>query len=943
MSKKSLNRLFSLIASISILANTVSAPLIAYAQEAPLETLPVVEEAPTLVPTQTPAPEPTVEAAPAVVDETPTESVSVDLAVDIEEEVPVSVSTPMPEMDLTEPQQETSAELVPSIWTDDTDYAPTETVTISGKDFTVNSDLTVKVTWPDSVVRDSAGVVDATDTVATDDNGSFVFFYSLRGEGQEGKYLAEILMGTEVLATTTFTDSRDILSITVNGGNSVSVAPGANVNIGVTVRTDWWLFGDDNWRSTSWRLGNSGPWTCVNHSDHNSEGTNTEYFNIPAPITVGTYDLQLRAHSNDSCSNGTSNTQTLDNAIVVQQPQTSNPPLSQSCGLDIALLADVSTSINSAELGQIKTALTNFVNAFTGTPTVFSLSRFGTVGQVLNGFSMTPAQAATAVGSLSTFVGTQYTNWDDGLAKAYGTFDPRLNPNLIVIATDGNPNKYGNPAQPSGSSQDEAGAMAAAITRANTIRGNDTRIVAIGIGGDLNISNLQAITGPVVAPPAAINENVDVITSNFDTLGAAMAELASGLCGGTINITKLIDGQPQSGWNFSTNIQPGQGTILPPSGQTGQDGMVQFDVDVTGETASVDVIEAQDHPGYSLESATCYINNQPAGIFDGNDSVTGISMGRRDIVSCIFNNIQNGAFFGTKWEDLDGDRNMAGEETGIFGWTIFIDESDDGVLDPGEIFQSTDENGSYQFADLPAGSYSVCEVEHDDMIRTYPADSNCQEAVVIAGQTNGSYDFGNMPAESTLEITKSNDKAAAAAGDTVTYTLVVKNTGKSTLEVNVVDVLPGGFTYILGTARKNDEVALFEPDLVLLTSGILSWNVGFLGAGDEVKITYQAKISSDISLGTYKNLATCEGFFRSQEGQGDPAAKCDTVDSSVSIGESLNYGGSLTPQVLGLSTEVLPATGSESSLALFALIVGGFGVFTKIKAYRLGRRKNAKN
>lgn len=108
---------------------------------------------------------------------------------------------------------ETSAQLKPSISTDKDDYAPEETVTISGSNFPASIDVLIKVTWPDGIVRDSAGLVDSSDTITTDEEGSFTYLYSLRGEGQEGEYLVEVFQGETVLATKIFTDTVDKVTI----------------------------------------------------------------------------------------------------------------------------------------------------------------------------------------------------------------------------------------------------------------------------------------------------------------------------------------------------------------------------------------------------------------------------------------------------------------------------------------------------------------------------------------------------------------------------------------------------------------------------------------------------------------------------------------------------------------------------------------------------------
>ena len=180
----------------------------------------------------------------------------------------------------------------------------------------------------------------------------------------------------------------------------------------------------------------------------------------------------------------------------------------------------------------------------------------------------------------------------------------------------------------------------------------------------------------------------------------------------------------------------------------------------------------------------------------------------------------------------------------------------------------------------------------------------------------------------------------------MTYTLVVTNTGNVALDVFVTDVLPGGFSYVAGSANVG------EPGTP--EDGTLTWDIGILSPDESVTITYQAKISSDLTVGTYKNLATCEGVLAQEDGIDGFTAPfsfinldretvdCNVADSSVSISQSSSYGGQLTPQVLGAATE-LPATGSSTSLLLFALIVGGFGIFTKVRARKIGRRKYGKN
>lgn len=188
-----------------------------------------------------------------------------------------------------------------------------------------------------------------------------------------------------------------------------------------------------------------------------------------------------------------------------------------------------------------------------------------------------------------------------------------------------------------------------------------------------------------------------------------------------------------------------------------------------------------------------------------------------------------------------------------------------------------------------------------------------------------------------IEIAKSNDKSGGASkGDTVNYTLVVTNTGGVDIDnVVVTDVLPGGFSYIDSSAQVDG-----TPQNPGISGNTLSWNIGTVTPGSPVTITYQAKIASDVSDGTYINFATCQGTVGGIQNTISELVldrlirlpepiNCNTADSSVPIGSGISFGGKLG-QVLGISTE-LPATGSPTGIALIAIGLIGVGFILKKK------------
>ena len=80
-----------------------------------------------------------------------------------------------------------------------------------------------------------------------------------------------------------------------------------------------------------------------------------------------------------------------------------------------------------------------------------------------------------------------------------------------------------------------------------------------------------------------------------------------------------------------------------------------------------------------------------------------------------------GAIQGIKWNDIDGNGIQDADELGLEGWTIFLDDNENGELDTGEQFTVTDVNGEYSFANLTPGTYTVAEVQQDGWQQTYPS------------------------------------------------------------------------------------------------------------------------------------------------------------------------------------------------------------------------------
>lgn len=119
----------------------------------------------------------------------------------------------------------------PAVSTDEEDYPPYSTATISGSGFGCNEVLSVLVTAPDGSTRSGNGLgTSGPDLVTTDGNGSFVLSYALSGvlpdgsnyTGQQGVYTVTVSDSSgAILASITFTDGLGwdhSCALTTSGG-----------------------------------------------------------------------------------------------------------------------------------------------------------------------------------------------------------------------------------------------------------------------------------------------------------------------------------------------------------------------------------------------------------------------------------------------------------------------------------------------------------------------------------------------------------------------------------------------------------------------------------------------------------------------------------------------------------------------------------------------------
>lgn len=361
---------------------------------------------------------------------------------------------------------------------------------------------------------------------------------------------------------------------------------------------------------------------------------------------------------------------------VAEVPTDPNPTIAKACGIDVTLILDASGSVNSSHaVENVRDAGRSFLSALQDTNSTGRVIQFATVSQELAGrelidvnsmagggafgraiaayYNPIPPVSGFTVKSLnqngnptqangwSNSNSNQYTNWQQTLnqtaAENPDTDPDPESPDLVVFVTDGDPTAYdfdrdGDPFYPStpptvgvNTNRNSAGAQITidrAVEAANAVKGNDSRVLTVGVGSALNnsasLGRLQQVSGTNVARTA---DEFDITTTDvalvtdFDDLESAIRNVVLQLCSPSLTIRKLAqsptngDYLPAEGWDFTTTptVTPGSFDWILPAGATGptqtvttdENGYAQFQWEPTEQeaTSSAAISEAV-QPGY---------------------------------------------------------------------------------------------------------------------------------------------------------------------------------------------------------------------------------------------------------------------------------------------------------------------------------------------------------
>ncbi|MEE6287517.1 hypothetical protein V2J52_07615 [Georgenia sp. MJ173] len=382
---------------------------------------------------------------------------------------------------------------------------------------------------------------------------------------------------------------------------------------------------------------------------------------IPTEWAEGTnyrFSTRLGVNSNDSAAE---RTQFLPQQIPGTAPDPvwasvrPNPTAPPQCGLDMAMVVDLSNSVTDSNdlLAQYKDAATGFVDALTGTPSQIALHTFATNapanGSSNGGMPLTTVATASGASALTAringFTATPDnndggTNWDRGFHQVAESADEY---DVVLFLTDGAPTFHRN-AFGTGSTTNIR-EVNEAILSANAVKATGAQVVLVGIGPAATLPGAD-IRIPLVSGPV---EGTDYFVTAFDELAETLEEIATANCAGTLTVVKevqepdgdVVDGG--AGWNFTTATAG----VTPASATTDATSAVNFEVSYPDDFTRPVTITETPQEGYELaqvdgQNAVCVDTGAGTAVPVTNVGALGftVDVPAADIISCTVRNAE---------------------------------------------------------------------------------------------------------------------------------------------------------------------------------------------------------------------------------------------------------------------------------------------------------------
>jgi RHS repeat-associated protein len=134
-------------------------------------------------------------------------------------------------------------------------------------------------------------------------------------------------------------------------------------------------------------------------------------------------------------------------------------------------------------------------------------------------------------------------------------------------------------------------------------------------------------------------------------------------------------------------------------------------------------------------------------VFFIGDGLTSKGQAQQIVVPTGATRLFLGTMDGYGWDDNWGSffvniSQGGSNEPGLAGWTVYLDQNQNGAHDSGELSTATDVAGKYTFGELPPGSYTVAEEGQPGWQQTGP-EGGTYGVTLASGQMAAGLDFGN--------------------------------------------------------------------------------------------------------------------------------------------------------------------------------------------------------
>lgn len=266
---------------------------------------------------------------------------------------------------------------------------------------------------------------------------------------------------------------------------------------------------------------------------------------------------------------------------------------------------------------------------------------------------------------------------------------------------------------------------------------------------------------------------------------------------------------------------------------------------------------------------------------------------------------------GTAPYTADAPASFQDDMSGVLDDATYNDDASDGATLTGQVLSWS---GPLAVGQSRAITYSVTV---DDPVG---GDATLVNAVTTDDPTGSCATDGGCTTTTTVgsyTVTKSVDKTSAAEGDTVTWTVTVRNTGTAAYTTDSPATFTDDMSDVLDDATYNGDAT----NGATFAGKTLSWS-GPLAVGQTLAVTYSATVDTpDTGDRNLHNVVTSDGC--------GTAASCAT-DTPIDPAPPA-ASGSTPPALAFTGTELV---GPGIALALLLLVLGGAGLYQGRRARR---------